>query len=65
MPDMRKKIEEYITELNQEIMSSTAYLEDLVHSDSTDLETMTSVETRIQTLLDVVNDLQGRLAEVD
>lgn len=57
-PDMRPKILEYMTELDNEVDRC----EDLARN-SNDLREIERLEIRMQTLLQVKCDLQGRLDE--
>ena len=71
-PDMREKVKEYISELDAEIDRCIKLVEDKMKKlkDSTIIESYTRgveyarIEARIQTLLEVRNDLQGRLEEL-
>lgn len=55
LPDMREKIKEYISELDAKIERC-----ELVLRNTNDLIT----ESRLETLIEVKNDLQGRLDEL-
>lgn len=59
-PDMREKIKEYIAELNAEIKRVEKCIIDN-GDDAPDTNNM--LLTRIQTLQEVINDLQGRMEE--
>lgn len=59
--DMREKIKEYISELDTEIKRLEVQLEE--HMDD-EAGIVTGIESRINTLIDVKNDLRGRLEEV-
>lgn len=71
-PDMREKIKEYISELDAEIDRCTKLVEDKMKElkDSNLIESYTKgveyvrIESRLQTLAEVKNDLQGRLEEL-
>lgn len=58
MPDMREKIKEYIDELNAEI----GRLEDLLKN--TDSPYDLRIKGRLNAIIEVKNDLLGRLEEV-
>lgn len=58
---MRLKIEEYISELNEEINRLHSWLEENMNGEACKV---TAVEARIVALSEVKNDLQGRLNEV-
>ncbi len=72
MPDMREKIRNYIDELDDEIdrlrRSTVDKLEELANA--TIMESYTrgieykTIESRVQTLIEVRNDLQRKLNEV-
>ena len=57
-PDMRKKIREYITELNTEIDR----LEDLLKNIDSPYDLQ--IKSRLNAIIEVKNDLLGRLEEV-
>lgn len=57
LPDMRSKVSEYITELDAEIDRCHSLLDAHLDDEST-------LISRIQTLTEVKNDLQGRLEEL-
>lgn len=59
--DMREKVKEYILELNQEIDRCVSWIEE--HTDSEACQ-VAAMEMRAKTLGEVVNDLEGRLAEL-
>lgn len=61
MPDMRPKIEEYITELDQEIDRCDSEIKKYWDEDACKVA---AFEARAQALIDVKNDLQGRLEEL-
>lgn len=67
-PDMREKVKEYISELDAEIDRCNREMEELESDETVIDEVRDKVElcniTRIQTLTDVKNDLQGRLEEL-
>jgi hypothetical protein len=58
---MRKKIEEYIVELDNEIDRCYLWLEEHLSSEASIVSEM---EGRIKALMDVKNDLQSRLDEL-
>lgn len=58
---MRKKIEEYVIDLDDEINRCILWIEEHMKSESSIISKM---EVRIQTLLEVKNDLQSRLDEL-
>lgn len=71
-PDMREKIKEYISELNADIERLNKVLEDMItepeketvvqkQKDKINFEI---IKSRVQTLMDVKCDLQGRLEEL-
>lgn len=55
LPNMREKVKEYISELDREIERC-----ELILKNTSDL----IAESRLETLLEVKNDLQGRLDEL-
>ena len=60
-PDMREKVREYITELEAEIER----VEQCIIDNGEDaVDTNNMLFSRIQTIIEVKNDLQGRLDEV-
>lgn len=61
-PDMREKIKEYISELDMEIDRCENELQKYYKSNG-DIGVI-SMQNRIQVLVEVKNDLLGRLAEV-
>lgn len=67
-PDMIEKVKEYISELDAEIDRCNREMEELESDETIIDEVRDRVElcniTRIQTLTDVKNDLQGRLEEL-
>ena len=62
LPDMRKKVKEYISELNEEIDRCHKLAEQNMQDASTTAAEM--MMARVQTLTEVKNDLQGRLDEL-
>lgn len=58
---MRKKVEEYVVELNDEIDRCHLWLEEHISADACIVSAM---EGRIRALMDVRNDLQSRLDEL-
>ena len=60
-PDMREKIKEYIGELDMEIKRLENQLENHMNYEAL---MVTEIESKLQTLIDVKNDLLGRLNEV-
>ena len=61
-PDMRKKVIEYIDELDKEIDRCHHHAEQNMNDEATTVKEMMVV--RVQTLMEVKNDLQGRLEEL-
>lgn len=61
-PDMREKVREYISELDVEIKRCTKIAEQNMEDDATTLAEM--MFARMQTLMEVKDDLQGRLEEL-
>lgn len=61
MPDIRLKIQEYISELNQEIDRCFSWVEENMSGEACKV---TAMESRIETLTEVKNDLQSRLEEI-
>lgn len=59
-PDMREKIKEYIGELEMEIKRLEDHLEERMNDEAC---RVTEIETRMETLQEVINDLKGRLEE--
>lgn len=59
--DVREKIEEYITELDEEIDRCTLWIEENMCNESCMLSEM---KGRLEALTEVRNDLQGRLEEL-
>ncbi|MBQ4523439.1 MAG: hypothetical protein IJA10_10900 [Lachnospiraceae bacterium] len=72
MPDMREKVKEYISELDTEIDRCTKLVEDKMKElkDSNVIKSYTNgvgyvrMESRLQTLTEIKNDLQSRLEEL-
>ena len=60
-PDMREKVREYIGELDAEYDRCMDWIED--HMDSEACQ-VSATEMRVKTLIEVKNDLQGRLEEL-
>lgn len=58
---MRDKVREYIGELDMEIKRLVNQLEDHMNGEAC---MVTEIESRLQTLIEVKNDLLGRLDEV-
>ena len=59
-PDMREKVQEYIDELQTEIRRLGEELEENMNGEAC---MDTEIESKINTLQEVVNDLKGRLNE--
>lgn len=62
-PDMRDKIKEYINELDTEIDRLESDLEKQM-TDSVEACQVTATESRLNAIIEVKNDLLGRLEEV-
>ena len=70
--DMREKVKEYISELDVEIDKLDKVLEDMitepeketVQQVQKDKIVYENIKSRVQTLMEVKNDLQGRLEEL-
>lgn len=60
-PDMREKIKEYVSELDMEIEGIENGLEKFTYSE---MCTVVAIKSRLQTIIEVKNDLLGRLEEV-
>ena len=60
-PDMREKVREYISELDKEIERCMTWIEERMDGEVCQVSTM---EMRAKTLMEVKNDLQGRLEEL-
>ena len=58
-PDMRKKVKEYIGELDMEIER----LEDSLKITYSEMCTVVAIKSRLQTIIEVKNDLLGMLEE--
>lgn len=58
-PDMREKIKEYVSELDMEI----GRLEDSLKITYSEMCTVVAIKSRLQTIIEVKNDLLGRLEE--
>ena len=71
-PDMREKIREYISELDKEIDKLNKVLEDMITEPENetveqvqkDKMVYENIKSRVQTLMEVKNDLEGRLEEL-
>lgn len=61
MPNIRNKVKEYISELDEEISRCESWIEENISVESC---AVTAVETRLQTLNEVKNDLKSRLEEL-
>lgn len=61
MPDMREKVMEYIGELDKEYDRCMAWIEEHIDGEACQVFVM---EMRAKTLMEVKNDLQGRLEEL-
>lgn len=59
--DIREKIEEYITELDEEIGRCTLWVEENMNGEACKVS---EIEGRLKALTEVKNDLQGRLDEL-
>lgn len=59
-PDIRVKVKEYIGELEMEIERLEDHLEEHMNDEAC---RVTEIETRMETLQEVINDLKGRLEE--
>ena len=60
-PDMREKVREYIIELDEEISRCMAWIEEHMDGEACQVSAM---EMRAKTLMEVKNDLEGRLEEL-
>lgn len=60
-PDMREKVKEYIGELDAEIDRCMEWIEEHMDGEACQVSAM---EMRVKTLMEVKNDLQGRLEEL-
>ena len=60
-PDMREKVKEYISELDAEYDRCMDWIEE--HMDGEACQ-VTAMEMRTKTLMEVKNDLEGRLEEL-
>ena len=60
-PDMKEKVKEYIGELDAEYDRCMDWIEDHMDSEACQVSAM---EMRAKTLMEVKNDLQGRLEEL-
>lgn len=60
-PDMREKIKEYIGELDTEIKRLEVQLEEHMDDEAC---IVTGIESRLNAIIEVKNDLLGRLEEV-
>lgn len=61
-PDMREKVREYISELDEEYDRCMTWVEE--HMDGEACQ-VSAIEMRAKTLMEVKNDLQDRLEEID
>lgn len=61
-PDMREKVREYISELDAEYDRCTDWIEEHMDCEACQVSAM---EMRTKTLMEVKNDLQGRLEELE
>ena len=61
-PDMREKVKEYIGELDAEIDRCMEWIEEHMDGEACQVSAM---EMRVKTLMEVKNDLQGRLEELE
>ncbi|MBU5333593.1 hypothetical protein KQI61_15445 [Anaerocolumna aminovalerica] len=64
MPDMREKIKEYIQELKEESDRCLALLEQDMTMEMTNNGCYNALLSRMQTLEEVISDLENRLEEV-
>ena len=60
-PDMREKVKEYISELDAEYDRCMTWVEEHMDGEACQVSAM---EMRAETLMEVKNDLQGRLEEL-
>lgn len=60
-PDMRGKVREYISEFDKEIKRLE---EELIEMNGSDINIISGTEIKLETLIEVRNDLKGRLDEV-
>ena len=60
-PDMREKIREYISELDAEYDRCMDWIEEHMDGETCQVSAM---EMRVKTLMEVKNDLEGRLEEL-
>ena len=60
-PDMREKVKEYISELDAEYDRCMDWIEEHMAGEACQVSAM---EMRAKTLMEVKNDLQGRLEEL-
>lgn len=60
-PDMREKVREYISELDAEYDRCIDWIEEHMNGDACQVTVM---EMRAKTLMEVKNDLEGRLEEL-
>ena len=60
-PDMREKIREYIDELDNEYDRCMDWIEEHMNGEACQVSAM---EMKVKTLMEVKNDLQGRLEEL-
>ena len=67
LPDMREKVREYISELDVEIDRCNKEISNLSYDEicrRTNMAEINLYESRAKTLMEVKNDLQGRLEEL-
>lgn len=60
-PNMREKVKEYIDELDKEIDKCMDWIEEHMNGEACQVSAM---EMRAKTLMEVKNDLEGRLEEL-
>lgn len=60
-PDMREKVRKYISELDNEYDRCMDWIEEHMNGEACQVSAM---EMRVKTLMEVKNDLQGRLEEL-
>lgn len=63
-PNMREKVKEYIRELETEIKRLESDLEEKQMTYNVEACKVTATESRLNTIIEVKNDLLGRLEEV-
>lgn len=59
-PNMREKVKEYVGELETEIKRLEDHLEEHMNDEAC---RVTEIETRMETLQEVINDLKGKFEE--